>query len=158
MKMSTELKKGSKAPDFSGVCDSDKSIKLSSFNGKNVILYFYPKDDTPGCTKESCEFRSANDDFLEHETIILGVSKDSVARHNKFKEKYNLPFLLVSDESGKICEAYGVWREKKNYGKTYMGIERSTFLIDKKGVIQKVWRKVRVNGHVNAVMDEVTQL
>jgi len=158
MKMSTELKKGSKAPDFSGVCDGDKSIKLSSFNGKNVILYFYPKDDTPGCTKESCEFRSANDDFLEHETIILGVSKDSVARHNKFKEKYNLPFLLVSDESGKICEAYGVWREKKNYGKTYMGIERSTFLIDKKGVIQKVWRKVRVNGHVNAVMDEVTQL
>ena len=156
--MSTELKKGSKAPDFSGVCDGDKSIKLSSFNGKNVILYFYPKDDTPGCTKESCEFRSANDDFLEHETIILGVSKDSVARHNKFKEKYNLPFLLVSDESGKICEAYGVWREKKNYGKTYMGIERSTFLIDKKGVIQKVWRKVRVNGHVNAVMDEVTQL
>ena len=156
--MSTELKKGSKAPDFSGVCDGDKSIKLSSFNGKNVILYFYPKDDTPGCTKESCEFRSANDDFLEHETIILGVSKDSVARHNKFKEKYNLPFLLVSDESGKICESYGVWREKKYYGKTYMGIERSTFLIDKKGVIQKVWRKVRVSGHVDAVMNELMNL
>ncbi len=156
--MGKELDKGSNAPDFNGVCDGDKSLKLSSLIGKNIIIYFYPKDDTPGCTKESCEFGAANNDFLKLETVIIGVSKDSVARHNKFKEKYNLPFLLVSDESGQICKSYGVWREKKNYGKTYMGIERSTFLIDKKGVIQKVWRKVRVSGHVDAVMNELVNL
>ena len=156
--MSTELKKGIQAPDFRGICDGDRTIMLSSMTGNNIILYFYPKDDTPGCTKESCEFANANDDFSKLETIIIGVSRDSVARHNKFKDKYNLPFLLVSDESGKICEAYGVWREKKNYGKIYMGIERSTFLIDKKGVIQKIWRKVRVNGHVDTVMNELSDL
>jgi len=122
------------------------------------VLYFYPKDSTPGCTKESCGFRDAMPDFSESGAVILGVSKDSVARHDKFKAKYELPFTLLSDGDGAICEAYGTWVEKSLYGRKYMGIERATFLIDEKGVVQAVWRKVKVKGHVEQVLEAVRRL
>jgi len=153
-----EVTEGVKAPNFEAVTDGGGSLKLSSLEGKHVVLYFYPKDDTPGCTKESCGFAENYNNFTEKGAEIVGVSKDSVARHDKFKTKYDLPFTLVSDEDGTICEAYGVWKEKKNYGRTYMGIERSTFLINKKGEVTKVWRGVKVNGHVEAVMDALDTL
>ena len=156
--MNKVLKEGINAPDFDGICDSGKTLKLSSLKGHNVILYFYPKDDTPGCTKESCEFGDNYQELLEKDTIIIGVSRDNVASHEKFKHKYDLPFTLVSDEPGTICESYGVWKEKKNYGKTYMGIERSTFLIDKEGQIKKIWRNVKVNGHVDSVIGEINEV
>ena len=156
--MSKDLKEGSKAPEFDGIYESGKSIKLSSLHGRKVILYFYPKDDTPGCTKESCEFSENYQELLQKDTAIIGVSRDSIASHKKFKQKYNLSFPLISDESGTICESYGVWKEKKNYGKTYMGIERSTFLINQEGKIQKIWRNVKVNGHVEAVINEISEI
>ena len=150
--MSKTLIEGAKAPDFKGVCDGNTEIELSSLLGKKIILYFYPKDDTPGCTKESCAFAESYSEFQTMDVEIFGVSKDSIARHEKFKLKYSLPFKLISDEEGIICEAYGTWQEKKNYGRTYMGIERSTFLIDERGFINKIWRKVKVNGHVDEVI------
>ena len=156
--MSKEVTEGVKAPDFKAATDGGGSLKLSSLKGKHVVLYFYPKDDTPGCTKESCGFAETHGEFTGKGAEIVGVSKDSVARHDKFKSKYDLPFTLGSDEDGAICDAYGVWKEKKNYGRTYMGIERSTFLIDKKGKVAKLWRKVKVNGHVEAVMDALDEL
>ena len=116
--------------------------------GRNVVLYFYPKDDTPGCTKEACGFRDALPDFSKLDAEIIGASKDSPAKHDKFKAKYELPFTLVSDEDGKMIEAYGSWIEKNMYGRKYMGIDRSTFLIDANGVIRKIWRKVKVKDHV----------
>ena len=149
--MYKELTEGAEAPDFEATTDGGNSLQLSSLKGNFVVLYFYPKDDTPGCTKESCSFAENYGYFSSKGAEIIGVSKDSVARHDKFKAKYNLPFTLVSDEDGTICEAYGVWKEKKNYGRTYMGIERSTFLIDKHGKVAKAWRKVKVNGHIEAV-------
>ena len=142
---------GDKAPDFKMATD-DGDVSLKSLKGRNVVLYFYPKDDTPGCTKEACGFQKALPDFSKIDAEIIGVSKDSVARHENFKNKYGLRFRLASDEDGAVCQAYGVWTEKKNYGRSYMGIERSTFLIDGKGVIRNVWRKVKVDGHVDAVL------
>ncbi|MBC6440391.1 MAG: thioredoxin-dependent thiol peroxidase [Rhodospirillales bacterium] len=142
---------GDDASDFEAPTDGGGSLSLSSLKGKNVVLYFYPKDDTPGCTKEACCFRDNMADLADAGTVVVGVSKDSVKRHDNFKAKYELNFQLVSDEDGSICEAYGVWVEKKNYGRTYMGIERATFLISADGKIAEVWRKVRVNGHVDAV-------
>jgi peroxiredoxin Q/BCP len=144
---------GDKAPNFSAPTDNGGELKLSQLRGRKVILYFYPKDSTPGCTTEACGFRDALADFSNIDAEIVGVSRDSVKRHNNFKAKYDLPFALVSDEDGKICEAYGVWVEKMNYGRKYMGIERSTFLIDEKGKIAQVWRKIRVKGHVDAVLE-----
>lgn len=144
---------GDKAPDFSLPTDGGGTASLKSLKGKKVVLYFYPKDDTPGCTTEACGFRDALPDFSKTGAEIIGVSKDSVARHDKFKAKYDLPFPLIADEAGTLCEAYGVWQEKKNYGKTYMGIVRSTFLIDEKGVIAAVWRNLRVKGHVEKVLE-----
>jgi len=149
---------GDKAPDFSAATDGDGSISLKELKGKKVVLYFYPKDMTPGCTTEACGFRDAHPDFSKINAEIIGVSKDSVKRHDKFKEKYDLPFTLAADEDGKMCEAYGVWQEKKNYGKTYMGIVRSTFLIDEKGKIAAVWRNLRVKGHVENVLEEAQKL
>jgi peroxiredoxin Q/BCP len=149
----SSLQPGDKAPDFNAPTDGGESLKLSSLKGKNVILYFYPKDDTPGCTKEACGFRDTMDQLADANTVVVGVSKDSVKRHDNFKAKYDLNFQLVSDEDGAICEAYGVWVEKMNYGRTYMGIERATFLIDAKGKISQIWRKVRVKGHVEAVAE-----
>jgi thioredoxin-dependent peroxiredoxin len=149
---------GDKAPDFSAPTDGDGTTSLKELKGKKIVLYFYPKDMTPGCTTEACEFRDAHPDFSKINAEIIGVSKDSVKRHDKFKEKYELPFALAADEDGKICEAYGVWQEKKNYGKTYMGIVRSTFLIDEKGKIAAVWRNLRVKNHVEKVLEEAQKL
>lgn len=148
--MSAEI--GKKAPDFTAATDGGGKIKLSDHRGKNVILYFYPKDDTPGCTKEACGFRDAKPNFSKAKAVVLGVSKDSVARHDKFRDKYDLNFPLLSDEDGEICEKYGTWIEKSLYGRKYMGIDRATFLIDAKGVVRNVWRKVKVPGHVDEVL------
>lgn len=149
---------GKEAPDFSLPTDGSGEISLADLKGKNVVLYFYPKDDTPGCTTEAKDFRDSLAEFEAANTVILGVSKDSVARHDKFKNKYELNFPLVSDEECKLCEAYGVWKEKSMYGKKYMGIERSTFLIDKEGVVRQEWRKVSVTKHAEKVLEEVQKL
>ncbi len=138
--------------------DGDGRASLKAQAGKILVLYFYPKDDTPGCTKEACGFRSLIDDFEGAGAVIIGVSKDSVKKHDKFKAKYELPFTLASDENGEICEAYGTWIEKSMYGRTYMGVERATFVIDGQGVLRKIWRKVKVPGHVEAVLDAVQGL
>ena len=142
---------GEKAPDFSMATDGDGTVCLKDLMGKNVVLYFYPKDSTPGCTTEACAFRDLMPDFSKVDAEVIGVSKDSIKRHNKFKAKYELPFLLASDADGDVCERYGVWVEKSMYGKKFMGIERATFLIDGKGKVRKVWRKVKVAGHAEAV-------
>ncbi len=149
---------GDKAPDFDAATDGDDALKLSSLEGSKVVLYFYSKDDTPGCTRQACGFRDAMAELAGSGTIVVGVSRDSVKRHDNFKAKYDLPFRLVADLDGAICEAYGVWVEKKNYGRTYMGIERTTFLIDAGGVVREVWQKVRVNGHVETVRDAAAAL
>jgi thioredoxin-dependent peroxiredoxin len=146
------VKEENKAPDFSGKNQDGKPIKLSSFRGKKkVVLYFYPKDMTPGCTTEACDFRDQFKEFKN--TIILGVSVDSPERHRKFIDKYNLPFELIADENKKICTKYGVWQEKKLYGKTFMGIVRSTFIIDKAGTVKKIIPKVKVKGHIEEVVE-----
>lgn len=145
---------GDKAPDFTMPTDGGGEVSLAQLKGKPVVLYFYPRDDTPGCTKEACGFRDALPDFSGAGGVeIIGVSRDTVAKHDKFKAKYDLPFTLGSDESGAVTEAYGVWVEKNMYGKKSMGIERSTFLIDGDGVIRGVWRKVKVPGHVEEVLE-----
>ena len=151
------VKEGNKAPDFSGKNQDGKSVKLSSFKAKkNIVLYFYPKDMTPGCTTEACDFKDQFKKFKN--TIIIGISADSSERHRKFIDKYNLPFELIADENKKICEKYGVWQEKKLYGKTYMGIVRSTFIIDKIGIVQKIFTKVKVKGHVDEVLESLKKI
>lgn len=152
------VEEGKKAPDFSASTDGGKKLKLGDLRGKAVILYFYPKDDTPGCTKEACGFRDSLPNFSKVKATVIGVSKDSVARHDKFKAKYDLNFPLVSDEDGKICEKYGTWIEKSLYGRKYMGIDRATFLIDGAGTVRKIWRKVKVPGHVEEVLDAAKAL
>jgi thioredoxin-dependent peroxiredoxin len=146
------VKEGQKAPDFSAATDGGGKLKLSDLRGKPVVLYFYPKDDTTGCTAEACAFRDQLPDFSKLKAQVIGVSKDTVAKHDKFKSKYDLTFPLVSDEDGKICEKYGTWVEKSLYGRKYMGIERATYLIDKTGTVAKVWHKVKVAGHVDDVL------
>ncbi len=148
--MSVEV--GDKAPDFTLPGDGGGTVSLKALKGKTVVLYFYPKDDTSGCTAEACAFRDALPDFSKVKAEIVGVSRDPVASHDKFKTKYDLPFPLASDVDGKVCQAYGVWVEKSMYGKKYMGIERATFLIDGKGVVRKLWRKVKVPGHAEEVL------
>ena len=149
----TGPQEGERAPDFSLPGDDGTSIALKDFLGKNVVLYFYPKDDTSGCTKEAIGFTEALKDFATLDTIVLGASKDSVAKHQKFKDKHDLGVTLISDEEGSLCSDYGVWVEKSMYGRTYMGIERATFLIDKNGKVKRVWRKVKIPGHVEEVLD-----
>jgi thioredoxin-dependent peroxiredoxin len=146
------LKVGDKAPDFTLPTDGGGKVSLKDLKGKKLVLYFYPKDDTPGCTTEACGFRDALPDFSKVKAAVVGISKDSAASHDKFKTKFKLPFPLASDEDGKVCEAYGTWVEKSMYGKTYMGIERSTFLIDETGVIRNIWRKVKADGHAAEVL------
>ena len=143
---------GDRAPDFTMPTDGNGTVSLSSLRGKTVVLYFYPKDDTSGCTKEACGFRDALPDFSKIAVTVIGVSKDSVRAHDKFKAKYELPFTLASDEKTGVCERYGVWVEKSMYGRKYMGIERTTFLIDKAGVVRGIWPKVKIDGHVDAVL------
>ena len=152
------VEEGKKAPDFTGATDGGGKLKLSELRGKPVVLYFYPKDDTPGCTTEACGFRDSAAAFKKLKAQVVGVSKDSVARHDKFKAKYGLDFPLVSDEDGKVCEKYGTWIEKSLYGRKYMGIDRATFLIDKDGVVRKIWRRVKVPGHVDEVQDALKAL
>lgn len=147
------LEEGQPAPDFTMPTDGGGELTLSSLEGKKVVLYFYPKDDTSGCTKEACGFRDQLPNFSGVDAEIVGISKDSVASHDKFKAKYDLPFTLVSDTETKVCEAYGTWVEKSMYGRKYMGIDRATFLIDADGRIAKIWRKVKVPGHVEEVLE-----
>ena len=149
---------GNKAPEFSLPTDGGENLSLSELSGKKVVLYFYPKDSTPGCTTQAQGFRDQKSAFETAGAIVVGVSRDSIKRHDNFKTKNELNFALISDEEGTLCNDYGVWVEKKNYGRTYMGIERSTFLIDEKGVIQQIWRKVRVKGHVDTVLEAVQGL
>jgi thioredoxin-dependent peroxiredoxin len=152
------VEEGKKAPDFTAPTDGGGKLKLSELRGKPVVLYFYPKDDTSGCTAEACGFRDNAAAFKKLKAQVVGVSKDSVSSHDKFKKKYSLTFPLVSDTDGKICEKYGTWVEKSLYGRKYMGIERATFLIDKEGVIAKVWHKVKVAGHVDEVAEALKAL
>ncbi len=154
--MSIEV--GDKAPDFTLASDGGGKVSLKALKGKTVVLYFYPKDDTSGCTAESCAFRDALPNFSKVTAAIVGISRDSVASHDRFKAKYGLTFPLVSDEDGKVCEAYGTWVEKSMYGRKYMGIERSTFLIDAKGVVRHVWRKVKVPDHAQEVLEAAQAL
>ncbi|KZE63304.1 peroxiredoxin [Fictibacillus phosphorivorans] len=146
------IETGSKAPDFKLPASSGQDVQLSDFKGKNVVLYFYPKDMTPGCTTQACDFRDRHADFEKQNTVIIGVSPDPLARHDKFIEKHGLPFILLADEENKVAELYDVWKLKKNFGKEYMGIERSTFIIDGDGNIAKEYRKVKVKDHVEEAL------
>lgn len=147
------LQEGNKAPDFKLKDQNEKEILLSDYKGKNVILYFYPKDNTSGCTAEACSFRDDFPKFKKVETVILGVSPDSVESHKKFAKKYNLNFSLLADEDKEVIKKYDVWKEKSMYGRKYMGVERSTFIIDSDGKIKKIFRKVKVQGHNEEVME-----
>jgi thioredoxin-dependent peroxiredoxin len=149
------VEEGAPAPDFELASDEGETVTLSALRGKPVVLYFYPKDDTPGCTTEACEFRDAYDRFREQGVEILGVSPDTEASHQKFKSKYELPFTLLADPDHRAAEAYGVWKEKRNYGKTYMGIERSTFVIDADGKVAKAMRGIRPAGHAAQVLERL---
>ena len=146
---------GAKAPDFTLPTDGDGSVTLSKLKGKKIVLYFYPKDDTSGCTAEACAFRDMFPRFKKMDATVIGISRDSVAAHDKFKKKYELPFTLAADTEGKVTEKYGVWVQKSMYGRKYMGIERATFLIDEKGAIQHIWHKVKVLGHADEVLAAV---
>lgn len=150
-----DLSIGDKAPDFTLPTDGNGEISLNKLKGQKVVVYFYPKDDTSGCTKEACGFKDNMSSFNKMKAQVIGISKCSVAKHDKFKAKYELNFPLASDEQSDVCEQYGVWVEKSMYGKKYMGIERATFLIDENGKIEQIWRKVKVPGHVEAVMDAI---
>lgn len=153
--MSKRPEEGDKAPDFNMPSDGGGTISLGDYSGRNLVLYFYPRDDTPGCTKEAIAFTGMAGDFAAANTTVIGVSRDTVAKHDKFKAKHELTVALGSDEDGKVCEDYGVWVEKNMYGRKSMGIERSTFLIGGDGKIRKIWRKVKVAGHAEAVLEAV---
>jgi thioredoxin-dependent peroxiredoxin len=150
--MAKSLAEGDKAPAFTLETDGGKKVSLKDFAGKPTVLYFYPKDDTPGCTTEALGFSAAASAFKKAGAAVIGVSKDTVASHDKFKKKHDLSLILASDPEGKVIESYGSWVEKSMYGRKYMGIDRSTFLIDSKGKLAKIWRKVRVPGHVEEVL------
>ena len=152
------IKIGDPAPDFKLPTDGGKTLSMQDLKGQNVVLYFYPKDDTPGCTREACSFRDNLPRFSSKDATILGVSRDSSESHDQFKAKFQLPFTLVSDVDGKLSEGYGVWVERERDGKKFMGINRSTFLIDKKGIVRKEWRGVNVDGHSEEVLAAIGEL
>jgi peroxiredoxin Q/BCP len=152
------LEPGTKAPAFSLKSDSGKTVKLSDFKGKPVVLYFYPKDDTPGCTREACAFRDLKSEMEKADAVVLGVSPDTVESHGKFRDKYQLNFPLLADAGHELADQYGAWREKNMYGKKSMGIQRSTYLIGPDGKIARVWKKVNVDGHDAAVLEAIKQL
>ncbi|MHB9878206.1 thioredoxin-dependent thiol peroxidase [Pacificimonas sp. ICDLI1SI03] len=156
--MATAPQEGEKAPDFTLAGEGDRTFSLSDYSGRKLVIYFYPKDDTPGCTKQAIGFTADADAFAAADTAILGVSKDTVAKHGKFREKHDLAIDLGSDPEGEVIERYGAWVEKNMYGRKYMGIERSTFLIDRDGTIARIWRKVRVKGHVEQVLEAARAL
>ena len=147
-----KLKEGDTAPGFTVPANGGCEVSLSQFRGQAVVLYFYPKDNTPGCNKEACGFRDAHDEITAKGAVVLGVSADSAARHDKFIDKFGLPFSLIADEDKSICEAYGVWGDKSFMGRTFLGIKRMTFLIDADGVIRKIWPKVKVATHAAEVL------
>ena len=153
-----KIKLGKKVPDFTAVATNDSLFTLSENMGKNIVIYFYPKDNTPGCTKEGEDFRDQFEAFGFHNTLIVGVSRDSVKSHDKFICKYNFPFELIADEDETVCQLFDVIKEKNMYGRKYMGIERSTFLIDSTGTLINEWRKVKVKGHVEEVLDAVNNI
>ncbi|MCC5997229.1 MAG: thioredoxin-dependent thiol peroxidase [Oceanicaulis sp.] len=153
-----DIKAGDKAPCFTLPADGGREVSLAQFAGKPVVLYFYPKDDTPGCTKQAIGFSELADEFAKAGAAVIGVSKDTAAKHDKFRDKHGLKVILASDADSDVCERYGVWVEKQMYGKTYMGIERATFLIGADGAVARVWRKVKVPGHVEEVLEAVRAL
>jgi peroxiredoxin Q/BCP len=154
----SQIVEGSPAPDFALPADGGSTLSLSAMNGKIVVLYFYPKDDTSGCTAEAIDFSRLKPDFEALDAVVVGMSPDSAAKHDKFKAKHDLSVTLVADEELKTLQDYGVWVEKSMYGRKYMGVERATFLIGKDGKIAKIWRKVKVSGHAEAVLDAVKAL
>ena len=149
----SKVKIGKKIPSFSTILDDGSELKSKDFNGKYIVIYFYPKDSTPGCTKEGEDFRDLHKEFIKSNAQIYGVSRDSIASHQKFKAKYKFPFHLISDEDESLCKIFDVIKEKNMYGRKYMGIERSTFLINDKGQLLSEWRKVKVKGHAQEVLD-----
>ena len=150
------VSEGEEAPNFTLQADDGREVSLSDYRGKKVVLYFYPKDGTPGCTREAIEFRDMVKDFEKEDIVILGVSKDTIQSHQKFKKKHELPFTLLSDPEGKVLDLYGVWKKKSLYGRTLMGTERTTFLINETGTVQKVYQKVKVKGHAQACLLDLT--
>lgn len=152
------LTTGDKAPDFTLLSDQNNMLSSQDLRGKNLVLYFYPKDNTPGCTKEACEFRDQQLLFDKKNTVIIGISKDNPRRHQQFKQKYNLPFTLLADTNGDVCEAYGVMNKKSLFGRSFLGIQRSTFVIDQKGIIRAMWRKVKITGHAQEVLNALNNL
>ncbi|MFD2673536.1 thioredoxin-dependent thiol peroxidase [Marinicrinis sediminis] len=151
----SEIEVGQVVPDFTLPASSGGEVSLHDFKGQKVVIYFYPKDNTPGCTTESCDFRDAHPDFEQLQTVVLGISPDSLKSHDKFIAKHSLPFTLLADEDHTVSEQFGVWKLKKMYGREFMGIERSTFLIDEEGKLAQAWRKVKVKGHVDEVLAAV---
>lgn len=149
---------GTPAPDFTMATDTAGEVSLKSLSGQKFVLYFYPKDDTPGCTKEAIGFTESAAEFEKLDVQIIGVSKDTIAKHEKFRAKHNLSVQLASDEDGATCEAFGVWVEKNMYGRKYMGIERATFLVDGEGIVRSIWRKVKVKDHVESVLAAAADL
>jgi peroxiredoxin Q/BCP len=147
------LTEGDAAPDFTLTSDAGDAVTLSSLQGSPVVLYFYPKDDTPGCTRQACGIRDVYREFQDRGAVVLGVSRDDSESHRRFREKYDLPFALLSDPDHEVCDAYGVWGERKNYGKTYMGINRSTFVIDRDGTVAKALYGVSPDGHAELVLN-----
>jgi len=156
--MADWIEEGKKAPAFTLVADDGTKVKLSDLKGKPVVLYFYPRDDTPGCTKEACAFRDRSEEFKALNAKVLGVSADDQASHEKFRDKYELNFPLLVDKDNKVSEKYGAYREKNMYGKISMGIQRSTFVIDKDGKVVKLWKRVKVDGHDTQVLDVLRKL
>ena len=154
----TDITEGQVAPAFDLATDGDGRVTLDSLKGKSVVLYFYPKADTPGCTTEGMDFSALADQFAAADAVVIGVSRDAVKKLDRFKAKHDLKIVLGSDEDGVVCEAYGVWVMKKLYGREYMGVERATFLIDGAGVVRRVWRSVKVKGHAEQVLDALHSL
>ena len=153
-----KIKEGDKAPAFAMPTDDGGEVSAKSLKGKKAVVYFYPRDNTPGCTKEACDFRDLRRDFQKAGVEVIGVSKDSVKSHAGFRAKQKLNFALGSDADGKVCNAFGAWIEKSLYGRKYMGIERATFLIDEKGVVRKIWHKVKVPGHAKDVLQAAKEI
>ena len=156
--MSDWIEEGKRAPAFTLAADDGSKVKLTDLKGSPVVLYFYPRDDTPGCTREACAFRDRSKELKKLDAVVLGVSPDDVASHEKFRDKYKLNFPLLADAGHKVAEKYGAWREKNMYGKKKMGIQRSTFLIDADGRVAKVWKSVKVDGHDEKVLDALKEL
>ena len=153
--MAKMIEIGNKAPNFKLASSTGETLSLNSFKDKNILIYFYPKDATPGCTKQAIGFTEHADEFEKRNTVVLGISPDSLASHEKFIKKHNLNVILLADEEKQAIESYGVWKEKKMYGRTFMGVERSTFLVDRTGTVQAIWRKVKVAKHIEEVLNEL---